>query len=177
LVSANGNDQIVLQDLAVGEGATTLDVSGATVRVQVDGELAEGAEFQILVADQVTGLDSLDLLFDDASLWDVSALSTGKITFGVPACDPNTGGDLDGNGTVEFADFLVLSTNFGNAATDHTTGDIDCNGTVEFADFLVLSENFGSAVGAESAAVPEPSGFVLIGFAGLLGGLLRRRRN
>ena len=31
-------------------------------------------------------------------------------------------------------------------------GDIDCNGTVEFADFLVLSANFGQAVGAESGS-------------------------
>ena len=30
-------------------------------------------------------------------------------------CMPN-GGDLDGNGTVEFADFLVMSENFGNSA-------------------------------------------------------------
>ena len=108
----------------------------------------------------------------------ISALvirSTGIID---PMCDPNTGGDLDGNGKVEFADFLILSGSFGETfdPADHTKGDIDCNGTVEFADFLVLSGNFGTDVGGV-AAVPEPSGFVLLGMVGLLlGGTLRRRR-
>ena len=91
-------------------------------------------------------------------------------------CDPNSGGDLDGNGKVEFADFLILSGNFGNEVADHTAGDIDCNGTVEFADFLVLSGNFGNTVG-EAASVPEPSGIVLLSLAGFIGGLVRRRRS
>jgi hypothetical protein len=93
------------------------------------------------------------------------------------ACNPGTNGDLDGNGTVEFADFLVMSANFGQAtSTDegHLEGDIDCNGTVEFADFLVLSNNFGQSVAA--ASVPEPSSISLLMICGSLVGLLRRRR-
>lgn len=93
-----------------------------------------------------------------------------------PTCDPNTQGDLDGNGQVEFADFLILSNGFGQAVADHTEGDIDCNGQVEFADFLVLSSNFGSSVGAEASAVPEPSGLALLSIAGMLLGLVRRRK-
>ena len=83
-------------------------------------------------------------------------------------CDPGTGGDLDGNGKVEFADFLVLSGNFGNDVTSHADGDIDCNGKVEFADFLVLSGNFGNDVGG-AQSVPEPSGvsLLLIGLAAI----------
>jgi len=83
------------------------------------------------------------------------------------ACDSDTGGDLDANGAVEFADFLIMSANFGTAVDDHTFGDIDCNGTVEFADFLVMSANFGTNVGG-AAQVPEPSGIhlaLLVGFA------------
>ena len=38
----------------------------------------------------------------------------------------------------------------------HAAGDIDCNGKVEFADFLVLSGNFGKYVGgAESVPEPS----------------------
>ena len=92
-----------------------------------------------------------------------------------PACDPNSQGDLDGNGTVEFADFLVLSNNFGNEVADHTLGDIDCNGSVEFADFLTLSANFGATVG-EASAVPEPSGGVLATIALVCIGCIRRRQ-
>lgn len=104
----------------------------------------------------------------------------GIITFADGAavgCDPNSLGDLDGDGQVGFPDFLILSANFGSETATHADGDIDCDGSVGFPDFLVLSANFGSAVGAEAAAsVPEPSGFALLSFAGLLGAMLRRRR-
>ena len=91
-----------------------------------------------------------------------------NVFFGIPGsggCDPNSQGDLDGNGQVEFADFLVLSANFGQEVDSHAAGDIDCNGTVEFADFLALSSNFGSSVG-EAENVPEPNSSVLIAVAG-----------
>ena len=105
------------------------------------------------------------------------AIGHGRLIFAEGAgCDPNTGGDLDGNGKVEFADFLILSGNFGNEVADHTQGDIDCNGSVGFADFLVLSANFGTTVG-EAASVPEPSGLVLLSLAGAACGVLRRRRS
>ena len=51
-------------------------------------------------------------------------------------------GDLDLKGSVEFADFLILSTNFGQSAT-YAEGDADGDGMVGFADFLLLSTNFG----------------------------------
>lgn len=86
-----------------------------------------------------------------------------------------SGGDFDGNGRVEFADFLVLSANFSQDVGSHTEGDIDCNGKVEFADFLVLSANFGTAVGGETSSVPEPSSWVMIFSIGLIGLKLRRR--
>lgn len=93
----------------------------------------------------------------------------------VPISDCMTGtGDFDDNGKVEFADFLVLSANFGLAADDKH-GDIDCNGEVEFADFLILSSNFGLDV-VESQAVPEPLGCALYSIGVLSMGFLRRRR-
>jgi len=90
-------------------------------------------------------------------------------------CDPDSGGDLNGDGKVDFPDFLILSGNYNQPATSHTEGDINCDGIVDFPDFLALSANFGTTVG-ETAAVPEPSGIALVSFAGLLVGLLRRRR-
>ena len=95
-------------------------------------------------------------------------------------CNDATSGDIDGNGKVEFADFLVLSNNFGNDVSDpegHLSGDLDCNGKVEFADFLVLSNSFGQEVGAEASSVPEPSSLTLLGLSVLCLGLVRRRRN
>ena len=69
-------------------------------------------------------------------------------------------GDIDGDGEVAFADFLVLSDQFGQEG-DYTTGDLDCDGTVKFADFLILSDNFGKTFEGTAASVPEPSGMVL----------------
>ena len=83
-------------------------------------------------------------------------------------------GDLDGNGSVEFADFLQLSNNFEQAEIPYSGGNIDLTGNVEFADFLVLSTNFGTTVGA--AAVPEPNANVMVMFA-LAGIAVVRKRN
>ena len=71
------------------------------------------------------------------------------------------GGDFDGDGEVVFADFLVLSENFGQEVDDYTDGDIDCDGVVDFPDFLILAANFGAT--EEVASVPEPtSGWLLL---------------
>ena len=86
-------------------------------------------------------------------------------------------GDLDGNGDVAFADFLVLSGNFGDPTkTAYTDGNIDLENGVAFSDFLVLSGNFGSTPAGVAAAVPEPSGLQLLGMLGLCMCLARPRR-
>lgn len=80
-------------------------------------------------------------------------------------------GDVNLDDEVNFADFLVLSNNFGEAG-DWSQGDFDSNGKVEFPDFLLLSDNFGTASAA--AAVPEPSGLTAIGLCFLGLTILRR---
>jgi len=82
-----------------------------------------------------------------------------------PLCTPLNGllGDLDGDGTVAFEDFLTLSANFGTdisgvAGNKYTLGDIDCSGDVAFDDFLILSANFGQTIDDMSIQnVPEPT--------------------
>lgn len=87
-------------------------------------------------------------------------------------------GDIDGNGDISFADFLILSANFRSDAQAYSDGNINVHGTIDFADFLILSNNFGKTVEAASAsgtasAVPEPSGCFLASIAPLA--LLARR--
>ena len=54
--------------------------------------------------------------------------------------------DLDGNGIVEFKDFLILSSNFGTEVdAAFAEGDVDGNGTVDMADFLLLSAEYGKS--------------------------------
>lgn len=84
-------------------------------------------------------------------------------------------GDLDGNGDVAFADFLVLSANFGQDPSSYAEGNIDLIDGIEFADFLILSNNFGKTP-ADVAAVPEPSG-LMIASMGLLCCMLLCRRS
>lgn len=86
-------------------------------------------------------------------------------------------GDVDLSRTVEFADFLLMSANFGDQGVGWAGGDFD-GGGVGFSDFLRLSGNFGATSNALSATftVPEPSNRI-----GLIGGILtmylgRRRR-
>lgn len=82
-------------------------------------------------------------------------------------------GDVNLDGEVNFSDFLVLSTNFGQSDHTWSGGDADCNGMVAFPDFLALSNNFGA--GAEAASVPEPAGSALALLA-LIGVMSFRRR-
>lgn len=63
-------------------------------------------------------------------------------------------GDTDGSGQVDFADFLRLSSAFGQTG-DWIDGDFDGSGTIEFADFLNLSANFGRTASTVTS-VPEP---------------------
>ncbi len=81
---------------------------------------------------------------------------------------PSLRGDADGDGEVQFSDFVILSENFANPGV-YTDGDFDKDGEVQFSDFVILSENFGQSGGAMAAAVPEPSTALLlaIGLAGL----------
>ncbi|MEE2752922.1 MAG: choice-of-anchor D domain-containing protein [Candidatus Latescibacterota bacterium] len=51
--------------------------------------------------------------------------------------------DFDGNGTVNFRDFLSFASAFG---TSSPTYDINQNGVVDFSDFLIFAENFGRSV-------------------------------
>ncbi len=81
-------------------------------------------------------------------------------------------GDTDLSGTVEFADFLFLSDNFGNAG-GWGQGDFDGDGTVAFADFLALSGNFGSSA---VVAVPEPNAALLMTIACVGFAITRRHR-
>lgn len=55
-------------------------------------------------------------------------------------------GDADGNGEVDFADFLILSANFGKTDAVFADGDFNANGEVDFEDFLILAESFGECI-------------------------------
>ncbi|MXZ09383.1 MAG: hypothetical protein F4Y79_08035 [Gemmatimonadetes bacterium] len=59
-------------------------------------------------------------------------------------------GDFDGNGTVEFPDFLLFVAQFGKSSSDdgfNASMDLDSSGTIDFPDFLLFVAAFGSKSG------------------------------
>ena len=66
-------------------------------------------------------------------------------------------GDANGDGTVNFKDYIALEANFGKASMTWTQGDFDGNGTVNFRDYIILEANFGKSISLPAPApVPAP---------------------
>jgi hypothetical protein len=55
-------------------------------------------------------------------------------------------GDANHDGTVNFADLLILAKNYGGAGKTWAQGDFNGDGVVNFADLLVLAKNYGHTV-------------------------------
>lgn len=91
-------------------------------------------------------------------LFDSFEIFTGDVEF--PELADRLLGDFDGNGVVDFADFIVLSGNYGTSPAGYADGDINGDGQVEFEDFVILADNFGRSAAA-GVPVPEPSGFLM----------------
>ncbi len=88
--------------------------------------IREGATDSIFDLDENQTVDDADF---DVLVHDIAMITPGDVNF---------------DGTVSFADFLVLSTNFGQADRDWADGNFDLDSDVTFTDFLILSEFFGS---------------------------------
>lgn len=88
----------------------------------------------------------------------------------VLAAIPAKLGDFDGDGKVNFHDFLVLAANFGRLSGRYVDGNVDLMDGVTFNDFLILAANFGMQpmTGASSSEpltaerVPEPASVGLV---------------
>jgi autotransporter-associated beta strand protein len=101
-------------------------------------------------------------------------------------------GDANDDGTVNFADFVALSNNYGKPNTDWSTGDFNNDHITSFADFVALSNHYGNSItGTSSTAtpdelaalqsfaaanpVPEPAAIALVAIPAILLTLRRRR--
>ena len=94
-----------------------------------------------------------------------------------------TPGDVDGNGTIDLADFEPIRANFRKQVTSRNQGDLTRDMVVNFIDFREWKMAFLSAGGSLAgvnmnllASVPEPSTFALALLGPLASQLLSRRR-
>lgn len=54
-------------------------------------------------------------------------------------------GDINGDGSINFADFIILSSNYGQAVDQaFADGDVDGDQQVTFSDFIIVSRKFGT---------------------------------
>jgi len=83
--------------------------------------------------------------------------------------------DANRDGKVDFADFLVVSGNFGKRRTGTHRGDLNADRTVDFADFLILSNAFGYDA-SEAVSVPEPATGSIVGLLVAFLHCLKQRR-
>lgn len=80
-------------------------------------------------------------------------------------------GDGDLNAIVNFADFTMISNNFGQSPTGWGEGNFNIDNITNFNDFIILSNNFGYAA-VPSVSAPEPATVLLLS---VLSWLVRRR--
>lgn len=66
----------------------------------------------------------------------------GSITWYESDLNDRVLGDTDGNGIVDFEDFVRFAANFGRRDVTWRDGDFDCDGTITLSDFLVFMEHF-----------------------------------
>jgi|GEM_PF-2785758 len=81
----------------------------------------------------MTGDGILDVVYSDFATADVLVFA---------GISDQATGDVNRDSKVDFADFLILSENFGKEVASWSDGDFDGDSKVGFSDFLILSTNF-----------------------------------
>src|SRR6266576_3699673 len=77
-------------------------------------------------------------------------------------------GDLNGDGSVSIADFIILASNF-NSPGDWSKGDLNGDGLVTISDFIDLASNFGTTYSGVSWPVSAEDSAMLSQFASSAG--------
>lgn len=137
-----------------------------------DGD-CDPADLSLLSADSAAGTNTADFDLNNDTFVNLDDIEEFLALSEVQKLN----GDHDFNNSVEFGDFLLVSTSFGESR-NWSGGDFNGNGLVDFADFLILSFNFGKTFEGDSAAaaasVPEPSTALLVLMSLVVGSVVRK---
>jgi hypothetical protein len=136
------------------------DEDGKDEGLHANFKLSASGESVTLSDTDANGNVLLDTVVFDAQTNDVSygRFPNATGTFHTMSATPNQAntttqaatGDFDKNGTVDFADFLLLAGQFGKTSADpafNTRCDLDRDGTIGFSDFLIFAGQFGKKTG------------------------------
>lgn len=158
-------DSIIVNNVFSLGGTENRIIFAAVPIVGLDDSVLQlSAQYELEAALQA-GVDPSN----DLRLWH----ECGDETYSYPATTP---GDTNFDLSVDFDDFLELSSNYAREDAVWKDGDFDWDRSVGFSDFLILRDNFGQ--GSQAASVPEPTGkpWVLTVTLGLLLSFRRRKR-
>ncbi len=138
-----------------------------------EGEAQEGLVTLIIEQINATGAA-------DATFWSSEAgasLAPQLVVKAALASITPLAGDYNEDGVVDAADYTVWRDSFGQSGSG-LAADGDGSGTIDDGDYTIWKTHFGETAGAGSltgtAAVPEPTGFVLLMIGSLI--LLLRRQ-
>lgn len=159
--------------------ATTTGTLTGDVNNPVAHTLTLGGDYVVLENIVANGSGVIDIFYDNGAGSGEAPFNGLQAVFDVFSGLP---GDVNGDGNVNNADYLVIRNNFRLTGATRAQGDITGpvggnfgDGVVDFYDFVLWQEAFTGAGSAATAAVPEPASLVMAGaFVGFLG--LRRRR-
>jgi autotransporter-associated beta strand protein len=168
-------------DTYVDEG--TLRLYSPFLANASDVYLSTGGVLNLNIGVATDVIDSLfiDGVMQSAGIWGpdgsgaefTSPLITGTGLLQVMTAPISIAGDFDNDGDVDGDDLVVWQGDYGTGIA----GDADEDGDTDGRDFLIWQQNYtGSGMlSAETIAVPEPTGFMLLAAATLAMVVNRRR--
>ncbi|QDT68793.1 Levanase precursor [Planctomycetes bacterium MalM25] len=153
LVVVSEDGQVTVADGFAPSGFDGLPTDGG------DGDLLIGRHNRSAAADDRTFLG----LIDEVQL--TGALVPAGLRLGAVPGFP-LGGDFNGDGRVDAADYTVWRDEQGQAG-ETLLADADGSGTIDTADYAIWRANYGQQVSSASQPVPEPGALGLFALAGL----------
>ncbi len=152
-----------LGGLNVGDGAFTGYVKLVDDVANQGGSEALYVKNLVVTAGSTLDLNGIKLYYDTLTVA-TGATINGTATHVGATLIP---GDFNGDGIVNFRDYIILEGNFGETNATFSMGDANGDTVVTFKDYIILEANFNKS------SVPEPTTIGLLIAGGLA--LLRRK--
>ena len=154
---ANWQNLLTLDTASIEGGNSSLVRANETVTLEVDNPVSGSVMFRWGMTDAGNdwwwAIDNIRVVssfpgnplpgIHDAGTWNFQASS---------GSEPLPG-DIDGDGEVQFPDFVILANHFGSQVPAGTLGDLDGDGVVQFPDFVILANNFGRKLEPQAAGL------------------------